>query len=79
VIPRQVAENAGLDATDILNKLRQKHAQGSTWHGVDVNEGDVCDTYLSFVWEVSAGGGGGGAGAAAAATGRGMCWGRGWW
>jgi hypothetical protein len=52
VIPRQVAENAGLDATDILNKLRQKHAQGSTWHGVDVNEGDVCDTYESFVWEV---------------------------
>ena len=30
VIPRQLCENAGFDATNILNKLRQKHAQGST-------------------------------------------------
>ena len=28
VIPRQLCDNAGFDATDILNKLRQKHAQG---------------------------------------------------
>lgn len=28
IIPRQLAHNAGFDATDILNKLRQKHAQG---------------------------------------------------
>ncbi len=28
VIPRQLCENAGFDATNILNKLRQKHAQG---------------------------------------------------
>uniref|UniRef100_A0A915KGR8 T-complex protein 1 subunit eta n=1 Tax=Romanomermis culicivorax TaxID=13658 RepID=A0A915KGR8_ROMCU len=28
VIPRELANNAGFDATDILNKLRQKHAQG---------------------------------------------------
>ncbi len=27
-IPRQVAENAGLDTTEILNKLRHKHANG---------------------------------------------------
>jgi len=53
VIPRQVAENGGLDATDILNKLRQKHAQGHTWFGVDVNEGDVCDTYEAYVWEAT--------------------------
>jgi T-complex protein 1 subunit eta len=26
VIPRQLCENAGFDATNILNKLRQKHA-----------------------------------------------------
>lgn len=26
VIPRQLSENAGFDATNILNKLRQKHA-----------------------------------------------------
>ena len=28
VIPRQLCENAGFDATNILNKLRQSHAQG---------------------------------------------------
>jgi len=31
VIPRQIADNAGFDATDILNKLRQKHATGKFW------------------------------------------------
>ena len=28
IIPRQLCENAGFDATNILNKLRQKHASG---------------------------------------------------
>lgn len=28
IIPRQLCYNAGFDATDLLNKLRQKHAQG---------------------------------------------------
>ena len=28
VIPRQLCDNAGFDATNILNKLRQKHATG---------------------------------------------------
>ena len=30
VIPRQLCDNAGFDATNILNKLRQKHATGKT-------------------------------------------------
>lgn len=30
VIPRQLCDNAGFDATNILNKLRQKHAQGNS-------------------------------------------------
>lgn len=28
IIPRQLCDNAGFDATNIINKLRQKHAQG---------------------------------------------------
>ena len=28
VIPHQISDNAGLDSTKILNKLRQKHSQG---------------------------------------------------
>eukprot|EP01132_Coremiostelium_polycephalum_P001545 gene1545-1945_t len=51
VIPRQISDNAGFDSIDILNQLRQKHAQGEKWYGVDiVNEG-ICDTYQSAVWE----------------------------
>jgi T-complex protein 1 subunit eta len=53
VIPRQIADNAGFDSTDILNMLRHKHASGDEgkWFGVDiVNEG-ICDTFNAFVWE----------------------------
>merc|ERR1719181_50628 len=52
-IPRQVAANAGMDPTDILNKLRMKHAHGGKWYGVDVVEGGICDTFESFVWEAT--------------------------
>lgn len=47
IIPRQLCDNAGFDATDVLNKLRQKHASktgdGNNF-GVDVNTGilSVC-------------------------------------
>ena len=37
IIPRQLCDNAGFDATDILNKLRQKHVQGGMWYGVDMD------------------------------------------
>lgn len=30
IIPRQLCDNAGFDATNILNKLRAKHAQVGT-------------------------------------------------
>lgn len=30
IIPRQLCDNAGFDATDILNKLRQKHTKGES-------------------------------------------------
>jgi len=51
VIPRQVSSNAGMDPTDVLNKLRMKHAHGGKWFGVDVVECGICDTMESFVWE----------------------------
>jgi T-complex protein 1 subunit eta len=58
VIPRQVAENAGLDSTDIVNKLRKEHATAvdgtGKWIGVDVLNEGICDTYKSGVWEPSA-------------------------
>jgi len=51
VIPRQLCENAGFDATDILNKLRQKHSEGGLWFGVDINKEDIADNYIATVWE----------------------------
>ena len=55
IIPRQLAENAGFDPTDVLNALRKKHfhSQGGKWFGVDIANGGICDTYESNVWEPS--------------------------
>merc|ERR1719247_2901875 len=53
VVPRQVSANAGMDSTDVLNKLRMKHAHGGKWMGVDVVNNGVCDTFESFVWEAT--------------------------
>ncbi|CAL1540539.1 unnamed protein product [Lymnaea stagnalis] len=53
VIPRQLCDNAGFDATNILNKLRQKHAAGSRWAGVNILQEDISDNFEAFVWEPS--------------------------
>lgn len=53
-IPRTLAENSGMDSTDVLNKLRQKHAQGGEeglWFGVNVLQNSVDDMMKEFVWE----------------------------
>uniref|UniRef100_A0A9L0TFU4 T-complex protein 1 subunit eta n=1 Tax=Equus caballus TaxID=9796 RepID=A0A9L0TFU4_HORSE len=51
IIPRQLCDNAGFDATNILNKLRARHAQGGLWYGVDINNEDIADNFEAFVWE----------------------------
>jgi len=51
VIARQLCDNAGFDATNILNKLRQKHAQDGIWFGVDVMNEDITDNFEACVWE----------------------------
>jgi T-complex protein 1 subunit eta len=54
IIPRQICDNAGLDSTDILNKLRMRHSRGEKWVGVDVDGPDgVRDNLDAFVWEPS--------------------------
>lgn len=54
IIPRQICSNAGMDSTDVLNKLRMKHASGETWYGVDVDGAEgVRDNMDAFVWEPS--------------------------
>jgi len=51
VIARQLCDNAGFDATNILNKLRQKHAGDGLWYGVDIMNEDIADNYAACVWE----------------------------
>ncbi|GAA97480.1 uncharacterized protein L969DRAFT_83781 [Mixia osmundae IAM 14324] len=51
IIPRQLCDNAGIDATDVLNKLRMLHARGDTWAGVDVENDGVANNMDKFVWE----------------------------
>ncbi|GJE86198.1 T-complex protein 1 subunit eta [Phanerochaete sordida] len=54
IIPRQICDNAGIDSTDILNKLRMQHAKGFKWFGVDVDGAEgVRDNMEAFVWEPS--------------------------
>jgi T-complex protein 1 subunit eta len=58
VVPRQLADNAGIDSTDILNALRKAHAasdvEGNRWMGVDVLQDGICNTLESGVWEPAA-------------------------
>jgi T-complex protein 1 subunit eta len=54
-IPRQLSDNAGMDSTDILNRLRKEHTTSNgKWMGVDVINEGVCDTFDLGVWEPSA-------------------------
>lgn len=51
VIPRALAENAGLDPIDILVELRSKHEKKGATMGLDVYEGKVKDMYKEGVIE----------------------------
>lgn len=53
IIPRQLCDNAGFDATDILTRLRVQHQSGNVWAGVDFDNEDVRDNMKAFVWEPS--------------------------
>lgn len=52
-IPKIIADNAGLDSLDVINKLRHRHAKGgpeNIYLGVDINNG-IGNSFESFVWE----------------------------
>ncbi|HIH11871.1 TPA: thermosome subunit, partial [Candidatus Woesearchaeota archaeon] len=51
VIPRTLAENAGLDPIDVLVALRSAHDQGQRWAGVNVFTGLVLDAWAENVVE----------------------------
>jgi thermosome len=51
VIPRTLAENAGLDPIDVLAKLRNEHEMGRKWAGINVFTGEVMDAWKAGVIE----------------------------
>ena len=53
VIPRTLAENAGLDPVNTIIDLRKAHSEGNSHFGVNVYEGGVVDMSESRVFEPS--------------------------
>ena len=53
VIPRTLADNAGLDSMDVMNRLRHKHSKGEKHFGVNVWDDvtGICNTHDNFIWE----------------------------
>ncbi|MCZ7362558.1 MAG: thermosome subunit alpha [Candidatus Methanoperedens sp.] len=51
IIPKTLAENAGLDAIDLLAELRNKHDHGNVSVGLDVYEGKTVDMLKKGVIE----------------------------
>jgi thermosome len=51
IIPRTLAENAGLDPIDMLMELRAQHEKGIKTAGLNVYEGKVVDMWAAFVVE----------------------------
>lgn len=53
IIPRQLCENAGLDSIELLNKLRNLHANNEIYFGLDLESDNVANNLEKFVWEPS--------------------------
>ena len=51
IVPRTLAENAGLDPIDMLTNLRAAHDEGKMTYGLDVFTGKVIDMWNSGVIE----------------------------
>jgi len=51
VIPKTLAENAGLDSIDILTELKAMHDKGKKWAGIDVFSGKVIDAWKANIIE----------------------------
>ena len=51
IIPRTLAENAGLDQIEVLTELRAAHDQGNKWGGVNIETGKVVDAWEQGIIE----------------------------
>ena len=51
VVPKTLAENAGLDPIDMMIEMRRAHKKGNKYAGIDVNNGKVSDMLKNNVIE----------------------------
>jgi archaeal chaperonin len=51
IIPRTLAENAGLDPINVLTELKSAHDQGQIWAGINVFTGKVIDAWANNIIE----------------------------
>ncbi len=51
VIPKTLAENAGLDPIDIITDLKSAHDKGNKWAGIDVFSGKIIDAWKKGIIE----------------------------
>ncbi|KAK4392373.1 T-complex protein 1 subunit theta [Sesamum angolense] len=52
MIPKTLAENAGLNAIEIISSLYAEHASGNTKVGIDLDEGVCKDISTMNIWDV---------------------------
>jgi T-complex protein 1 subunit theta len=52
MVPRTLAENAGLNAMEIISSLYADHASGKTKVGIDLEEGACKDAPTLKIWDL---------------------------
>lgn len=52
MVPRTLAENAGLSAMEIISSLYAEHAGGNTKVGIDLEEGAYKDVSIMKIWDL---------------------------
>lgn len=52
MIPKTLAENAGLNAMEIISTLYAEHASGNVKVGIDLEEGACKDVSTLNIWDL---------------------------
>ena len=52
MVPKTLAENAGLNAMEIISSLYAEHAAGNTKVGIDLEEGICKDISTKNIWDL---------------------------
>ncbi|MFP4403603.1 MAG: thermosome subunit alpha [Nanoarchaeota archaeon] len=51
IIPKTLAENAGLDPIDVITEIKSAHDKGNKWAGINVYTGKIMDAWKNGVIE----------------------------